>query len=268
MRRFSNLLFASICALSLLASCAGKDGDPGPAGPAGPAGPSLTGSIVGFVNPLDQFGDEQAKSGVTVTVENTSPLLTTTTDANGRYEFPNVKSGTYNIAFSKAGFGMVKIQGYPHVGGDQPSYLYSREIVGIATTTVTSIAVGAVQPPNSSNGFNDYVLPLTIRLANSSLPNANNGLYAQVFVGKTAAVTSATGIQMTSVSYYSGSTYPTYLSRGMMNRAGFATGTTAYAIVYGAPNYYDYGYVDLATGLPVYTSLSTTPSQVVSFIVP
>ena len=46
----------------LLTGCKGKDGDPGPVGaagatgPVGPSGQNLTGSILGFVNPVSEDG--------------------------------------------------------------------------------------------------------------------------------------------------------------------------------------------------------------------
>lgn len=278
MGNLSKFACLALSATLLLNGCKGKDGDPGPAGatgatgaagPVGPVGPNLVGSLVGFVNPYDEFGRSQAKSGVTVTVENTTPLITATTDANGRFELLNVKSGTYNIAYNKAGFGTYKVQGYPHAGGDQPAFLYSRELTGISLTTVSSITIGPVQSPNSNNG-NDYAVPLTATLSNPNLPSQNNNLSGMVFVGNTSNVTSATGTQITNINYYVGqNSYPLYLSRSQLNQRGFATGTTAYAIVYGAPNYYyDYGYIDTTTGRNVYTSLSAMPSRVVPFVVP
>jgi hypothetical protein len=267
--KFAGVVFG---AAALLSSCKGKDGEPGPVGPAGPAGGNLTGSIVGFVNPIDEFSRPQTKSGVTVTLENATPTITTTTDANGRYELTNVKSGTYNIAYSKAGYGTYKVQGYPHAGGDQPAFLYSRDLIGLSATTVPTVTVGAVQPPNSSSGINDYAVPVAATLANPNLASSqsNYSLYALIFVGSSAGVTSSTGTYMGSFSYFPGQTsYPFYLSRAYLNQRGFTTGSTAYAVLYGAPSFYsDYGYTDLVTGRGIYTSLNTTPSRVVSFIVP
>jgi hypothetical protein len=59
--------------------------------------------------------------GITVTVENT--LFSAFTDDSGMYEFKGIPEGTYNIRFSKAGFGDVywygkSIQG----GGNAPIY--------------------------------------------------------------------------------------------------------------------------------------------------
>lgn len=274
--KISQLIVAVLCAGALLSGCKGKDGAPGPAGTPGtpglagtpgPAGPNLTGTIIGFVNPVDEFNRPQTKSGVTVTLENVTPAVTATTDANGRFELPNVRNGTYNIVYTKAGFGTNKTQGYPHLGGDQPTFLYNRELTGISTTTVPTVTIGSVQPPfTGSNYTNDYVVPITATLANSNQPiQSYGGLEALVFVGNSNNVTSTTGIEITSLS----GSGQTYLTRSSLNQRGFATGTTAYAILYGAPYYsYDNGYTDLLTGRRVYTSLSQTPSRVVSFIVP
>ncbi|HEX8329937.1 MAG TPA: carboxypeptidase-like regulatory domain-containing protein [Hymenobacter sp.] len=255
-----SLLFVSaICVGTLLNGCKGKDGDPGPAGP---AGPSLTGGIVGFMDTMDEFGVTQAKNGVTVTLENVTPAVTVTTDASGRYELANVKSGTYTMVYTKPGYGTIKVQGYPHVGGSQPSFLYTRQLMGVSGTTVTSTAVGPIQ----GTGANRYRL-ITAALANPS-QSINRGLRAHMFLGTSATVTSATG-----VSYFSGSsngsTSDFYMEGPALNQQGFASGSTVYAIIYGAP--YGYGedsYTDIMTGRRVYTCLNPNGTRVVSFIVP
>ena len=101
----SKFLAVAVATTLLLGGCKGKDGDPGPAG--APA-PVLTGSIVGFVAPLDENGQVLSKAGVLVTLANTSPQLAQTTDANGRYEFANVRSGTYNLVFSRADLALTR----------------------------------------------------------------------------------------------------------------------------------------------------------------
>lgn len=272
--KFSQLVIATLCAGALLGGCKGKDGDPGPAGsngatgPAGPVGTSLTGNIIGFVTPRDEFGRPQAKSGVTVSLENTSPMLTVTSDANGRYEFANVKSGTYNIAFSKVGYGITKIQGYPHAGGDQPTLLRTRPIDAISTTAVPIFAIGSVVGPNVNGNYTrDFAVPVSLDFSNINLPSQNYSLRGILFVGSTPSVTSATGSYVQGVG--SSGSSPFYFSRSTFTDLGLTTGSTAYAVVYGASSYYsENGYIDPQTGRNIYTTLSATPSQVVSFIVP
>lgn len=270
--KFSQLVFATLCAGTLLGGCKGKDGEPGPAGP---AGAGLSGNVVGFVYPFDEFGRPQAKSGVTVTAENTNPLVTATTDANGRYELVNLKSGTYNFAYSKAGYGTYKVQGYPHAGGDQPAFLYDRQIIGISTTTVTGFSISSPQPPSSGgSGPSEEYVELSATLTNPNQPSNGGQFYysprVAVYVGATPNVTAATGQEVTMYSSSSqGNQLLSSLTRSSLNREGFATGTNAYAIMYGTPAFYDYSYYyDTLTGKRINTSLSANPSQVVPFIVP
>ena len=250
----------------LLTGCKGKDGDPGPAGPQGPAGSSLTGSILGFVNPVSEDGNALPKAGVTVTITSVTPQLTQTTDANGRYEFANLRAGTYNLAYSRTDLGLYKIFGYGHVGGDQPSVVGPTYLSATSRTTITNLTVAS---PRFDPQYGYYAL------FTGSVSNAlSNSPYRRLVVyGSAASGTSATtGTLIGNYFVYqgsgSGSTTTVQVPRADFNAAGFASGTTINVVVYGAPDYYNISYIDTATGRMVVSGLNPVGSQVVSFIVP
>ncbi|SHI30544.1 Carboxypeptidase regulatory-like domain-containing protein [Hymenobacter daecheongensis DSM 21074] len=261
MRKFSNLLFSSICALSLLASCAGKDGDPGPAGaagatgPTGPSGQNLTGNLFGFVNPLDENGQSLAKNGVVVTLEGVTPAATATTDANGRYEFANLRNGTYNLTYTRGGLGTLRRLGVGHIGGDQATFLGTNTLVQPSTNAVSNFSFG---PPSGTS------VPFVMTITNI---NPSVSLRATIFVGTSSSVNSNTGTALGTYIASANGTVNTSFSKATLNSAGLVSGTTGYAIAYGSPTTTTI-YTDPTTGRSVYTSLSTTPSSVVSFIVP
>jgi hypothetical protein len=258
MKKISALLLASLCAASLLTGCSGKDGDPGPTGPSGTPGPNLTGNMVGFVNPLDEGAIATTKSGVTVTLEGVTPVTTATTDANGRYEFSALRNGTYSLIYSRAGLGTFRRISIAHVGGDQPTFLGITPLVQISNTSVVSFSFGS---PQSGN-----IVPFTLTLSN---PSPNVSLRGIIFVGATPNVSSGTGTSIGTFIANSSNvgTINSTISKATLNSAGLASGITAYAIAYGTSNIPP-SFIDPATGRPVFTSLSTSPSSVVSFIVP
>jgi len=144
-----NLL--SIFALSgllFLVSCKGKDGEIGPMGAAGTPGqngvpgPSLKGNIVGFVSLFDEIGTRYATSdGTTVTVEGSNPEIKATSNVDGKYELKDVPTGTYNLSFTRTGFGNFKRPSIVHIGGTAPTNLGNNNLWETAKTTVTNIAV-------------------------------------------------------------------------------------------------------------------------------
>ncbi|SHI30566.1 hypothetical protein SAMN02745146_0460 [Hymenobacter daecheongensis DSM 21074] len=264
MRKFSNLLFASICALSLLANCTGKQGDPGPAGPAGPTGPNMSGSLVGFVNPISEDGTELNKAGVTVTVTSVTPQLTQTTNASGRYEFANLKNGTYNLSFSRNDLGTFKIFGFGHVGGDAPTVITSTYVPAISQTLVTNLRASAPKYDPSSG----YYTEMTGFFYNNAVTNSYRAVV--LYGGTTSTVSSTTGTLLGTyyVYQYSGSTGSFQVTRSRFTSAGFAAGSTAYVVAYGVPDYYSISYNDPTTGRTVFPAMNPTASQVVPVVVP
>ena len=267
MNKFTSVLFTTLCAAALLTGCAGKDGDPGPAGatgatgatgpagPTGPAAPVLTGSIIGFVNSYDESGSPVSKSGVTVTIDNTTPAITATTNADGKFEFSAVKAGTYNLSFTRSGYGTIRRFGLAHVGGDQPTYLGVYSISQAATSKIESFTFGTTVASNYIN----YTVSM------KDLPVSSPTARFIIFVNNTETVSSSNALYSTSWSSSSNSV-SAYLYKSSLNSSGMASGNVAYAIVYPMPNF-STTYQDATTGRTVYTNLGT-PSAVVRFIVP
>ncbi len=269
MKLITSFLSVAVATTLLLGGCKGKDGDPGPAGATGATGPSgqnLSGNIVGFVNPVDEDGNPVSKSGVAVTVLNTNPQLVQTTDANGRYEFANLSSGTYNFSFSRPDIGLYKTYGFAHVGGDQPSFANLRTFSTISRTVVISATASA---PMYNPTFGNYV-PVTVSLYSPSASNSQSPYRRVVlYASTTPGVTAATGTFVREYYIYTGGGSNDFqVTRAEMNAAGFTSGTPVYGVLYGAPYYYNTSYTDIVTGRTVYPGLNMTGSQPVSFFVP
>lgn len=261
MNKFTTLLLASVCAGSLLTGCAGKDGDPGPAGP---AGQTLAGNIFGFVNPVDEAGNPVSKSGITVSLEGVTPAATVSTDANGRFEFTGLRSGTYNLSYARTDLGSYRRIGVGHVGGDQPTFAFTTTMSQPSSTRITSLSAA----PSPANG----TVSLQMTIANSVLPVNSFARYV-VYIGANANVTSSTGLLYANTIY--GATLQNggvasasvTLNRAALNGLGFSTGTPVYVVVYGISSSFGV-YTDPTNGRNVYTGLSTSPSSVAAFFVP
>lgn len=275
MKIISAFLSVTVLVTALLTGCKGKDGDPGPAGangtngPAGPSGQNLTGSIVGFVSALDESGQPLSKAGVLVTLANVSPQLTQTTDANGRYEFTNMRGGTYNLTYSRADLGTYKVFGFGHTGGDQPSvvpgiyYGNSIPLVGISTASILSFSAG----PPATNSTGTYYVPIQATFG----PGSNYFSQFVLFASTTPAVNSSNGTLLQPSSYSGGSSGITTvrLSQAQLNGAGFPRGTRVYLIAYALTGFYaNYSYTEVSTGRLVFPSMNPNASSVISVLVP
>src|SRR5579871_1994205 len=107
-------VFLSLSVIILISVSCTKQG---PAGPAGPAGPSLTGAISGFVTLYDQYGEVMSNdSGVIVTVVGKN--ISAATNASGRYILTGLSTGSYDITYTKAGYGPTESISVNFVGGD------------------------------------------------------------------------------------------------------------------------------------------------------
>jgi hypothetical protein len=257
MKSFTVLLLAAICAGSMLTGCAGKDGEPGPTGATGPAGQILTGNLFGFVNPVDEFGNPVSKSGVTVTLDGVTPATTVTSDVNGRFEFVKLPSGTYNLTYTRADLGSYRRIGVGHVGGDQPTFAFTSTVSQPSSTRILNPFVSS-----PSNGL----VTVQFGFANNGAPTGNFNRYV-LYVGSNASVTSTTGMWYANTVYgTSSSTGAVTFTRAALNALGFASNSTAYVVVYAAPNTFS-SYIDPTTGRTIATGLGVA-STVIPFMVP
>jgi hypothetical protein len=242
-----------------LISC---EGPRGPEGPTGPEGPSLAGDLVGFVTLVDQFGASLTDhSGVTVLIEGTA--LSATTDSSGRWMIPAVNTGTYTISFSKSGYGTSKSVGYQFVGGGQV-FLGTLTLAPIPDFNVSVQTIEAV-----SLGKDIIILCGDILLS----PSQEAKRKLRVFLGLNNSVSfEPEDYLLQSLCYTTEentkfiSSMPCYLADvGLIN----SSGTILYAIVYSSSgDDYDSGYTDLNTGKFIYTNLGSSPSEVMSTVVP
>jgi len=95
-----NILFPLVTIVSvLLFSCSNNDNEPTPATKA-----AISGSVILY----DEGTSLLDKSNMNVKVLGTTPLIQTTTKAEGKFVLPEVPFGTYTLEYSKTGFGSYK----------------------------------------------------------------------------------------------------------------------------------------------------------------
>lgn len=253
-----SLIKISLLFVLILSSC-GKDGIDGINGINGKDGKdgvnaqSLTGEAIGFVNLYEIEGTLiKDRSGVTISVEGNTN--STTSDSNGRFVLSNLKTGTYNLVFSKQGFGTGKYIGFQFVAGGGGQTLTSAILSKIPSFNVTGLTAkitsGIITLTGSLSGTlptgSKYVMIFAGTTSNVSSTPANYLYYQQISIEGTSTTLSTT-------------LYTTLFSKGQ----------TIYVNAYASPiNYYAGWYIDLITGRYNWPSLGTTSSNIVSVVVP
>lgn len=125
-----NLLFLAVF-LQIMASCKNQE-DLTPAG-----------RIVGFIYSTDEFGHfDTDLTGVKISLQDKGVISTTISDYNGKYEFENVRQGTYNLIFTKTGYGISKVLSLSHIGGNNPTDADFNYLSKVSTTEVVDFQVG------------------------------------------------------------------------------------------------------------------------------
>jgi hypothetical protein len=231
-----------LCLVILLFSCKREIIYEGPTG-------ELAGKItLSGVNVKDN-------SGVLVTIDGASPTLHTTTNAKGEYSIQNVKTGIYDIVFTKDSFSTFKIISFQFIGGNVPSYVYPRTLYKLPYFSITDLKVDTGRY-NSYNGF------VTV---SGLLPNSPNIVF-RYYLSYSPDV-SYTNYQQTGYLYSNpGENLSFNFNSNVLKN--FISGEKIYLILYPSSFYNTQTYIDMVTGNPVYGVNVSMASAIVSFVLP
>jgi hypothetical protein len=237
-----------------------KDGATGAGGATGAQGPLLSGNVKGYVDLFDAYGDLAANaSNVYVTVPGISVVDSTST--NGMFT-KNLTTGTYELDYTKSGYGTAKIISLNFVGGGtqyitnhiqmtQPP-VYSLSAINSSTATVAGqIAVTlTVTPSIADTKARKVICFIGTNSSVSYLPTNYTGF---VIVNIPANATSGVGSISTTIAYES----------------GIPSGSSAYIAAYPiAVNNTASIYSDISTGKTIYNNINFSSSVTTNVIVP
>jgi hypothetical protein len=190
------------------------------------------GNIVGFIHLVDESGNEvNDKSGVTVTLDNTP--YSSISDEIGRYELVGVKAGTYNVYFSKEGYGTMKQSGYSFIGGNIPAYVGKTSLYQMPTIVVKSIDVK----------LEDNMIKISGEITETSQYRF------QIFFNDSSNVSCYNYDYKTSdmaYNFYGPETSFSYFVH--LDRLPYSKGNKIYLVIYFMNYYQEYGYYDYNTG--------------------
>jgi hypothetical protein len=242
-----NLLFTSLLSLAIIFSISSCS----------KTSPALSGTLTGFVTTYDQYGFKVLSdiSGVSVHISD-GAHDSSTTNASGQYTFSNLSTGSYNISYSKAGYGTVNAYDYGFTGGGTlnrnasiskiPSFsLYN------VTDTIETVSTELGVLIRGVDTADQVARSFTVFGSASSAVSSSPGSYTYANTGTIKA---------------GQTTWSLFITSEELHENGLASGSTVYFMVYpystGAPTY-----ADPTTGRTTYTALGT-PATVLSIVIP
>jgi hypothetical protein len=259
------IFFFSLGLLSLIMSCDDSTAVVNPY-------PQFANDIDGiaYAYSVDSVGNQiDIDTGITVSVEGDS--LTAKTDSLGLWSIAGLPNGTYNLDFSKPGYGEKKLIGVPFVSSSTAGYfsgnitLYPIPTYSVAGITDSiSISNGYVYVDGTFSGAlpsHGYAEGYVFFGTSSAVSSNPNNYLAYTYAGS--------NIYSCSNNLPSNSTFAVCSDTATFLNDGFKSGDTVYAIAYGGSDANNaVGYIDPATNKAVFTSLNPAPSNVVSFVLP
>jgi hypothetical protein len=126
--------------------------------------PATDADITGFVLLYDKAISLLDNSGMKVSIQGSSPLISATTDANGKFVLSDVPFGTYTLVYEKTGYGTYKKPDVVHSTGGSPTFLSNTPSLGkVSTTTFTNLST-------SQDGSNVLVAVTTNPAGSLAIP--------------------------------------------------------------------------------------------------
>ncbi|MFN5226915.1 MAG: carboxypeptidase-like regulatory domain-containing protein [Bacteroidota bacterium] len=231
------------------------------------------GNITGLIRVYDNDGKEMPDAGgVTIKIEQTN--VTTQSASNGSWKLDSIPFGTYDLSFSKPGFGTSRIMGLYHAAVNHATTNVgsNRYISMVSSINITKVGVRKLSEsaPEIAALLAAGVIKEDGILFNPVFVNTSGDDKAVRFFFSTSPDVSSTNFMVTEKQRFSGKETGSEndnfkLSWWIDN--GFSPGQTIYLKAYGDARISD-DYEDAVSGLTIFPSLSANGSPVVSFVLP
>ncbi|WBO84563.1 carboxypeptidase-like regulatory domain-containing protein [Hymenobacter yonginensis] len=218
-------------------------------------------TLTGQVSVVDELAQPTTAAGVIVTVGSGAQQRTTTTDATGAYRLADLPAAKYTLVFTRPDVGTLYAP--VELSERQLSATRNVELGQTSSTRVNSLTFQGMSTIGASQA---------VELENSVTYDARlypDGYFANMYFGDSPTVSSSNY----KIKFGSGANVNparSAFSVSSLRAAGFASGTTVYAISYGAAKR-DIRYeATVPANAPngVTSNLNVTPSNVVSFTMP
>jgi hypothetical protein len=217
----------------------------------------LRGSLTGYVRGYKPSVGTSPLENVEVILEGTDPLVTIYTDSNGKFQVPELVTGTYHLTFKKVGYGTYKIPGYSFVGGDLTTTISNVTLYSLPDIQIKDVGVSITRYGDVAYG--------TITIFTDNPESGTTSGYFRYFLSQEEEVSSSQ-YQETRINgyYFQGSSHSLQTNFDVKR---FPVGTNLYMIIYPCTDQYSY-YVDLETGKKIYTSIGESNTGIITIKIP
>ena len=227
-------------------------------------GNNTRGNIAGLILLYDEDGKAIAdKSGVLVSIDRST--VSTRTGIDGKFQLDSIPAGTYDISYSKEGFGTGKILGLYHEAANHATTLIKKgESMAVnSTLAINNIIVQPFDPSFQQLGVNGFhIIPVFDNISGTEK-------WVHLFFSDNSNVSSTnyTADDKIKVSGAANQFDNYNMTTKWFESLGFSKGQTVYVIAYGDSFLTD-SYTDPLSNQVIFPSLSNKPSSAVSFVIP
>lgn len=218
-----------------------------------PAPVKASGKITGTVVLYGERDDTLPADGMIVSLDGTS--FHAATDTNGRFAFDSIPFNTYNLTYTKAGYGTFKFFGFKHSGDTVISVVPAQSLGQLSTTTVTALSATVTADT------------VTITNTVSPAPTRTEHRGYRFFYGNDASVSDTSYTAYSNI-YQSGTTPSSLqLLKTDFYALGFTSGSTVFVRAYG-DSYFSNMYHVPSSGARIFPNINSTTVDAVSFVLP
>ena len=241
-----NLSFLLLTVFILVSSACKKD-EPSP-------DTGTEGIISGTVKLFDDAQIPMSKDGMAVSIYGSNPLISDTTDSNGKYQFKNVKYGTYSLIFTKPNYGIFILNNVFHQS-EQTDVSITPSLGQISTTQVPSVSA------------KDSLGSVFIFVNTYPAANSDTARYIRIFFHTGDMVDFNNFTSYTNVLATNSNPVEYRLNPHKLEDMGFTSGETAWIKAYG-DSYYSNAHIEPLKGKHIFPNLNLNSAAAKSFIVP
>ncbi len=246
----------------LITGCSGENGNDGLTGPKGQDGPKLTGSLSGYAILEDEFGFNLNSSSM-VSVSINSIAKSVNTDSTGKWKIDSLETGTYDITFTKPGFGTYIKYSYQFVGGSN-SFYGTVKLGQLPSFEISSFLVNSNGAYINTSGTINKKAPsytslfLAVFAGTDSTVSSNPEHYKKSYIGLIFAGSNLFNYD-TDLKIFKGNDFT---SGQKIYLCAYSINILSSALREGS------SYVDPRSGKIIFPGLGAKKSKVVSFVLP
>jgi len=218
--------------------------------------PATKAPIKGNVNLFDSGTKPMPKNDMLISIEGSNPLVTAVTDTSGAFAFDSIPFGTYNLVFSKLGYGT-----YKHIG-------LIHQNTGGSTVVYPSISLG--QKSNTSVTGLSYSMTggkIALAVNTSPVPSTSSPKYVRLFLSKKPNVSLFAYSYYTQAQELTANHASVYFSIKDLTNMGIQSDDTVYVKAY-TDSFWSNSYLDPTTGKYQFPNINETTVGAISFIAP